>query len=153
MATATSTKSETENEKDMLASWDRSQSKKSDHSTRLLRTVSSYEGTKKFKDGYRTNYDLRRIRNQLIGKRVKVKSEDALIGTKTATITEVYPKQVKAQYYGGRENEKLFTVGISLADLVLKGIVDCSAGYCRMGSNNRSVDEILEEIKEANKDG
>ena len=151
MDTATSTKSETDPKE--LASWDRSQSKKSDHSTRLLRTVSSYEGSKKFETGYRTHYDLRRIKNQLIGKRVKMTFDDSAIGSKIVTITEVYPKQVKAQYYGGRENEKLFTVGISLADLLLKGIVDCSAGYCRMGSNNRSIDEILEEIKEANKDG
>lgn len=104
--------------------------RRSNPDTRLLRTATKYRDD--FKPLYSAYYDLRLIYNDLIGRKIKHMDHDQMIGEKTCTIVEVYPKMVRTQYRCGYKNKHTINICFSIADLVCKGVIDCTPGYCRI---------------------
>ncbi len=66
----------------------------------------------------------------LLGREIRIDvSSDLCTRKKKAKIIMLYPHMVLAVYKAGKENEHEFKIGISIAELVEKGLLSFAKGY------------------------
>ena len=76
---------------------------------------------------------------ELLGREIQIEvPSDVAIAKKTAQIIMLYSHMVLAVYKAGKENEYEFKVGISVAELVEKGLLTFEHGYPEVVSLEKS---------------